>query len=153
MIRYSSIIRQTTWQGKLNLTPLVDIVFQLIVFFLLVSQVVTAEREPMRLPSPVQSQAREKKYAERLVVNLFADEHGQLGRIKVNAQVVADLSELVGLFLRQGATLRAAGTRVILRADRTLHFDQIEPVLKALSNASVGALEIATEQRKPSEAP
>jgi len=150
MTRYASKVARTTWQGRLNLTPLIDIVFQLIVFFLLVSQVVSAEREPMHLPVPVGSQAREKECTDRLVINLFADADGKVGRIKVNARVVPDLSALVGVLLAQRSAFSESGTRVILRADRRICFDQIEPVLKALSNASVGSLEIATGQQNTS---
>lgn len=145
MIKYFRTSRRIAWQGKLNLTPLVDITFQLIVFFMVVSQVVTAEREPMQLPSPADSQAKQKTQADRIVINLFADEAGQLGKIKVNAQPISDLPALVDMMLRLGPVARAKGTSVILRADKTIRYDQIEPVLKALSNASVGLVEIATE--------
>jgi len=146
MLRAVRLRPTSTWRSGLNITPLVDIVFQLIVFFLLVSQVVTAEREPMQLPHPTDSQARQKAQVNRLVINLFADDAGKVGKIKVGAHVVDDLAELVDLLLKFGPQVQAKGTSVILRADKRVQFDQIQPVLKALSNASVGSLEIATEQ-------
>ncbi len=144
MHRYLGTIRRSTWHGRLNLTPLVDIAFQLIVFFMLVSQFVSAERQPMQLPTPSDSQARPLALPDRLVVNLFADPSGRLGRIQLNAQIVGDLSELVDLLLRL-APDQTSRTTVVLRADRRLAFAEIEPVLKAISNASISSIEIATE--------
>lgn len=151
MLRRVRLNRRGSWRGGLNLTPLVDIVFQLIVFFMLVSQGVSAEREPMDLPKPDSSEARQKTQVDRLVINLFADPDGRVGKIKLNANVVGDLSALVDLLLRYGPTVRAKGTSVILRADRRMRFDQIQPVLKALSNASVGVMDIATEHKRRQE--
>lgn len=145
MIRHSSILRSAPRISQLNIIPLIDVVFQLLVFFMVVSQVVSVEQEEMRLPSPADSQAREKHHADRLIVNLLANTSGRIDRITVNGQVIADLPALVDLLLRQKSTFVLGKTPVILRADKSLHFDQIEPVLKAMSNAGVADVEIATE--------
>jgi len=147
MIRTSSMLRSAPRVSQLNIIPLIDVVFQLLVFFMVVSQVVSVEQEPMRLPSPTENQAREKHHADRLVVNLFSNASGRIDRITVNAQVVADLPALVDLFLRQKSIFAANQTPVILRADKSLHFDQIEPILKAMSNVGVTRIEIAPESR------
>lgn len=151
MLRYSRLRTPRQWRGALNMTPLVDIVFQLLVFYMLVSQVVTPQREPMFLPRPDHSQARQKSQSDRMVINLFVDAEGKLGKIKLNAHVVPDLSELVDLLLRNRPS--EGIKRAVLRADRRLQFDQIEPVLKAISNASISSLEIATEHGAPTEEP
>ncbi len=135
-----------SWGRGLNLTPLVDIVFQLIVFFMVVSQVVTAEREPMNLPTPEHSQAKAKQHPDRLVINLFSDNSGNIAKIKVNANVVADISGLVDVLLREGPSLEAHNGSVILRADKNLKFEHIKKVLKAISNAGISSLEIAAQQ-------
>jgi biopolymer transport protein ExbD len=146
MLRYSRLQSQRGWRGGINLTPLVDIVFQLIVFYMLGAQVITSERDPMQLPRPDHSEAQQKGAADRLVINLFAGSDGKLEQIKLNAQIIPDLASLVDVMLHeQPMTSEKKGKRIILRADRRLRFDQIEPVLQALSNASVGSLEIATE--------
>ncbi len=132
------------------MTPLVDITFQLIVFFMVVSQVVTAERAPMNLPAPVHSQAREKRYANRLVINLFSGKNGNISKIKVNANVVNGLDELVDVLLREGPVLQSKHGTVILRADRDIRFDKIEKVMRAISNSGVSSLQIAAEQENKS---
>jgi len=131
------------------MTPLVDIVFQLIVFFMVVSQVVTAEREPMNLPSPQHSQAKAKQHPDRIVINLFADAKGNIAKIKVNANVVANLSGLIDVLLKEGQGLEARGGSVILRADKNLQFKNVRKVLKAISNAGISRLEIAAQQENP----
>ncbi len=140
--------RYHNWGGKLNLTPLVDITFQLIVFFMVVSQVVTAEREPMNLPAPKHSQAKAKQHPDRLIINLFADNSGNIEKIKINANVVSNLSELMDVLLREAPALQARNATVILRADRKLKFKHIKKVLKAISNAGITSLEIAAQQER-----
>jgi len=135
-----------SWRGGLNLTPLVDIVFQLIVFFMVVSQVVTAERQPMDLPNPSHSQAKAQQHPNRLVINLFTDSSGNIAKIKINANVVENLAGLVDILLREGPSLEARNGSIILRADRKLKFEQVRKVLKAISNAGVTSLEIAAQQ-------
>jgi len=150
MIKDPRISLRHSFEGGLNLTPLVDIVFQLIVFFLVVSQVVTGEPESMALPQPRHSEARLRAGANRMVITLFSDAEGKISRIKVNAQVISNLPALVDLVLRQGPDLQARQGGVILRADRNLKFEHVEAVLRALSNASIGGLEIAVEQERSS---
>jgi len=66
-------------------TVVIETALASVVFFMLVSQVVTTERGDMQLPTPDHSQARQKKQPDRLVLNLFADVRGGLDKIKVKA--------------------------------------------------------------------
>ena len=148
MILRSRTNRTLTFAGRLNLTPMIDIVFQLLVFFMVASHLTAVEREPVRLPKPTESQAKEKQLNRRLIINLFADPAGggRIHRIKVNAELVPDLPALVDTLLRVGPKLQAAGGTVLLRADRDLPFEQIEKVLQAIANAGVTSVHIAAEQ-------
>ena len=88
---------RTRWTS--NITPLVDIAFQLIVFFMVVSQVVSAHNEPLRVPDPDSSKAKQRPAQQYTVVNLFAGSAGTVGKIKINATVLPDmpaLAEIIG---------------------------------------------------------
>ena len=52
-----------------NAAPLIDIVFQLLIFFALVTRFASAENVPLELPKPEESQAREVALTDRVVLN------------------------------------------------------------------------------------
>ena len=52
-----------------NLTPMVDVIFMLTIFFMLVSRFSSAEQVPMDLPAPNESQAKAKRVEARVVIN------------------------------------------------------------------------------------
>lgn len=140
--------RFTTFTGRINLTPMVDIVFQLIVFFMVASNLATVQQEPVNLPDPVRSQAREKTLKNRLLINLFTDDSGsgKITKIKANSDVVRDLPALVDLILRYGPRLQAGSGTVVIRADKRIHFSEVEGVLQAVGNAGVTSVHVAAEQ-------
>jgi biopolymer transport protein ExbD len=125
---------------------MIDIVFQLLVFFMVASHLVNAEREPVQLPDPAHSQAKEKDRADRLVINLFSDTEGRIQKIKANADLIKDLPALVDLLLRVGPQLQANHGSVILRADKNMQFVEMEKVLRAIANAGVTSVDIAAQQ-------
>jgi biopolymer transport protein ExbD len=147
-----SVSRFSTFAGHLNLTPMIDIVFQLLVFFMVASHLANTERDPLQLPEPVKSQAKAVQEPEQLVINLFSDSQGQIRKIKANADLVRDMPALVDLLLRVGPRLGARDGSVILRADRNMEFSQIEKVLQAIANAGVTSVHIAAAQDEQREA-
>lgn len=140
-----SVSRFSAFPGRLNLTPMIDIVFQLLVFFMVASHLTNTQRDPISLPEPTNSQARELQRPEQLVINLFGDSQGQIRKIKANADLVADVPSLVDLLLRVGPGLSARNGTVILRADRNMQFSQMEKVLQAIANAGITSVHIAAE--------
>ena len=53
-----------------NMTPMIDVVFLLIIFFMLVSQFSSAENVEVELPEPERSQAIEATVPEKLILNI-----------------------------------------------------------------------------------
>jgi len=151
MSNVRSIKRFATFTGQLNMTPMIDIVFQLLVFFMVASHLAGADRDPMVLPKPPHSQAKEREFPDRLVINLFSDSVGKIQKIKVNADLVNDIPALVDLLLRIGPSLEASHGSVILRADRHMQFSQVEKVLQAIADAGIITLNIAAEQDSPGD--
>jgi biopolymer transport protein ExbD len=146
MALLQSVSRHSTFSGRLNLVPMIDIVFQLLVFFMVASHLVTAQREPLQLPQPSHSLAHEKPLNNRLMINLFADGSGRIFKIKANSDVVRDLPALVDLLLRNGPKLQATHGTVVLRADKSMQFAEIEKVLQAIGNAGITSVHVAAEQ-------
>ena len=59
-----------------NMTPMIDVVFLLIIFFMLVSNFASAENVPMELPKPFKSQAKQVKLRDRVIINGQISESG-----------------------------------------------------------------------------
>ncbi len=146
MARLKSVSRFSTFSGRINLVPMIDIVFQLLVFFMVASHLITAQREPLQLPQPTHSLAHEKPLNNRLMINLFTDGSGRIAKIKANADLVRDLPALVDLLLRYGPKLQATQGTVIIRADKNMQFAEIEKVLQAIGNAGITSVHVAAEQ-------
>ena len=73
----SAIFKRGNAQIEANLTPMIDVTFLLIVFFVLVSQIVSQENQPMQLPEPDDPASELVTDDERAVINIV---HGGQGR-------------------------------------------------------------------------
>ncbi len=126
-----------------NLTPLLDIVFQLITFFMLVINF-SAENYDQRVRLPVAGSAQpledEKQVSEdRLVFNVDRDGHlllaGEAQPLNKAIQTIKHQADLVRLNLKAGNIKLDPGgglpTIIVLRADKDTNFSSLNDLLKA----------------------
>ncbi len=123
-----------------DMTPLIDIVFQLLIFFLVTGQAAQQARTEMALPK---EPGQEVKTAEQagVVLNVLAD-----GSIIVNEQAVS--LDRIGELVAEAAAQNEGGVtklRPLVRADRAARTDVLNGVLERLSQAGVVAVRVATE--------
>jgi biopolymer transport protein ExbD len=129
-----SFSRKTTQAGEVNITPLLDIVFQLLLFFILTS----ALAQPViELDLPESSQSSDYLEAD-LVIS--ADREG---RVYVNDRNIA-LPELEPA-LRDFAALNSGG-EVIFRADGALPDKNFFSILEASGAAGIENFHLAYEE-------
>jgi biopolymer transport protein ExbD len=129
-----SFARKTVQAGEVNITPLLDIVFQLLLFFILTSTLVQPSIE---LELPESSQSGGHLEAD-LVIS--ADREG---RIFFNDWNVAP--EDVEPALRAFA-VRNSGAEVIFRADGTLPYKDFFSILEASGSAGIENFHLAYEE-------
>jgi biopolymer transport protein ExbD len=119
----------------LNLTPMIDVVFQLLIFFMVATTFLDPEKEiGIELPEATSGVA--SKEAEELVINIFAD-----GRIVLSGrEVPADdlLTEL------KAAALADPQTPVTIRGDRLVHHERVVQVMDACGQAGLLNLAVGT---------
>jgi len=126
-----------------NLTPLLDVVFQLITFFMLVINF-SSENYDQRVRLPVAESARpiedEQRVSEdRLVLNVDSEGHlligGEVQPLHKAIQTIKHQADLVKLNLRAaGGKLDPSGslpTTIILRADKEATFASVISLIKA----------------------
>jgi biopolymer transport protein ExbD len=116
---------------RFNITPLIDIVFLLIIFFLTASHFVRSETlEEVDLPEATQSENDDEAELKRLVVTVTAAQTLHVGGKEVSlAEVEARISS--------GAEEFGGDFEVRIRGDRTVPYETIEPIILACARAGV----------------
>jgi biopolymer transport protein ExbD len=149
--RYRPIPRFS--EASVNLTPLIDVVMVLIVFFMLVARIgITTGAEAMTLPSTLTG-VRIEDLGNTLTLNVHYE---NLPQPQVLALIGGEMRELL---LSDGrgnqplvSTLKALRERnrdfkVILRAPKEMPYQYLEPILQACAEAAVKNVNFATEVR------
>lgn len=115
----------------INMTPLIDVVFLLIIFFLVSSHLAQQEAHlPLPLPTAATGEDDWQLDRPRLTINVRGD--GQL----VAAGQPIDVGRLGGL-LRERQEAAKGPLEVRIRSDRGVAYRLVEPVLKAASQAGI----------------
>jgi biopolymer transport protein ExbD len=130
-----------------NMTPMIDVVFLLIIFFMIVSQVVTSEAELVQLPRPTQSKAGEFRGPRKLTISLVGDGQGGITRRKVGPSIARDEAELASMLMETRRAAREHNERlhVVLRADRSIEFRHVREVISVISDVGLEFVDIAAE--------
>ena len=134
----SALFRQERGQVHANLTPMIDVTFLLIVFFVLVSQIVEVENVDLDLPQPQETASELAGEESRVVINVLPGPSGKAAGYRMGGRrFAAGTQGLEGLTAALGARYSEnPGLSVNLRADRTTHYVWIEPVFQAISAAA-----------------
>ena len=122
---------------RFNITPLIDIVFQLIIFFLVASHFVRNENlEVVELPEATQRESDEAESPHRLVVTITAN---RAMHVAGNAVDLTAVEQMIA------AGLEASPQRfeVRLRGDRSVPYELVEPILLACARAGVRDVKFA----------
>lgn len=121
-----------------NLTPMIDVSFLLIVFFVLVSRITDAEQAPMALPEVRAGTAVRAEDDARMIVNVLPAPAGATAGYAVgpavfdaSAEGVAQLAEFLAEGYRRNPRLA-----VHLRADRATRYEWVEPAMRAATTAA-----------------
>ncbi len=144
-----------------NMTPMIDCVFQLLIFFMLTTQMASADLVILDPPKPDISQAREPQEENKVVVNVepFTKEEieadsarkGMAKRYRLKTAKIerGNIEKLVRELDKARRTSKNPKEFVVeLRADKSIRYDQIEPVLQAMQQAELGKMYI-TAMREP----
>ena len=123
-----------------QMTPLIDVVFLLIVFFVLVSRIVDEDRPRLDLPAPIPSATLVPPQGSKVIVSIVPVDGG-VWRYHVAGVDVPDGAEGVDLLERLvGEQLeRDPNTAVQIRAGRDTPWQVVAPVLEATREAGRAA--------------
>ena len=141
---------------QLPITPMLDMAFQLLAFFILTFQAATPETRldlylpsaPAALPGAGRSPAESRRPAEEdletdLIVRAVADEDGNLKALRLGENALAGPQALADRLRRYGALLNGRPLRVLLAADDTLRYEEAARVVGACSTSGVSSIRLA----------
>ena len=113
-------------------------IFLLIVFFVLVSRIVDRERVEMNLPQPSPALTLPMDDEHRVIVNVLPSAGGEIRGYRVGGtEFPSSPAGLAELTQRLAAVYRAnPQVNVNIRADRSTHYERVEPILRAVSTAA-----------------
>jgi biopolymer transport protein ExbD len=138
------------------MTPLIDVVFLLIVFFVLVSRIVDEDRPRLDLPSPVPPATLISPQGPKLIVSVVSDGSGAWQYHLAGADMTANRDGAEMLERSVAAQLRRAPeTAIQVRAGQTTPWEIVSPVLQAARAAGRAAalphpvrVQLATTRRQ-----
>ena len=136
-----STLRRGPAEVRANMTPMIDVTFLLIVFFVLVSQIVESESVDMELPTLVQPATLPPGDEQRIVINVVPGAFGSVSEYRVGAHAIAPGPGAASALQRHLAPLlaRQPTLRINLRADARTHYEYVHPVVEAVSAAATTA--------------
>ena len=127
-------------EDELNLTPMIDCVFLLLIFFM----VTTVFKQPyslqVELPEAEQAQLVEEK---KLVASISAD-----GRMEIN-RVPVDLNTIDQVLRREQQSTRSL--TLVVRTDKETKHKHLLDLFEAAKRAGIEKIPLATEELKTAE--
>lgn len=145
----------------INVTPLIDVVMCLIIFFLIVGKLSTDRGAPVRLPSSIRGSEETSASVMIVTVARLGDPASALAEsaqgwrtygitVQADGQPMADAKALEAAV--RGKLLSApgggAGLSIQIRADRDLPFGSVEPILRSCGQAGAKSVRFAAEREE-----
>ena len=136
-----SPVRSRSYGIRFNITPLIDIVFLLVIFFLVASHFASNEAaDPVDLPFATQT-IDEEEPLHRTMITVRSD-----GTLLVGGREVT-LDEIETM-LAEGAAEHPDTYAVQIRADREASYADVEPLLMACPKFGITKVGFKTLQRR-----
>lgn len=123
-----------------DMTPMIDVVFNLIIFFLLSSHLARREVQmQLDLPTATTSEQGRETETRRVVLQVSPD-----GAVSLGGKSV-ELTQLVERLQRERAASEELEVRI--RADRNVPFQYVEPILKACAQLGIWDVSFAVTRK------
>ncbi len=124
---------------EVQMAPMIDMVFLLLIFFMVASTVKELDKVDVDIPVADRSVVPESD-ADRRMLSITADGQIYAGQVKVNLQDLADLLEAdLKADLQSGRQ-----TKVYIRADEKVPYQDVKKVMRTCSEIGMNDVIFAT---------
>ncbi len=146
-------VENDTSDLEMNMTPMIDVVFQLIIFLMLANDLSRKEIEELKLP-PAANAQEDKGQGEqhRVIVNLIAGKNGGPPRLKVKGKEydLRGFTQFItplALKYKEPEPPNASELFVLIRADKDARWQDVQWVMQVCAdpNIKIYKLQFATE--------
>jgi biopolymer transport protein ExbD len=127
--------KRVTEALSFNFTPLIDLTFSLLIFFILTAEFAALEMEKVSLPYSSEGKTRDYTQYRNVVINVVNPESPAIlvmGHTMTDPDLIELLKDLNAKCKRDGAKMN-----VILRADGEAHYEDVARVMFAAGNAEI----------------
>ena len=133
--------RRTLEKPRFNMTPMIDVVFLLLTFFVLTFKIIVPEGDFNVQMTPAEQGRAVEIDADSVTVSLLADEVGSLAAIRLNDE---DIDNFEHLRQRLSALILAnPELEIALFPDEHLRYNYI---IQAITSANSGAIRFVRER-------
>lgn len=122
--------------SEINIAPLIDVVFLLIIFFLTVSHITQVRVEALSLPEAKEADKSQHVASSRLIINVHKS--GQI----VVAGTTYNTNSLE-LMLRSEQQNAGAGLSILLRGDRDTLWASMSELMQVLTRLGINQISVA----------
>lgn len=141
------LTRNEMQEGKSDLTPMIDVVFQLLIFMMLITSI--SSLKDLELPVASMAMPDEKPPKDRLVIDILKDkvEGSHRGTYNIASQSFSPRELITRLKIEANRNRSAeklpngesrSETPILIRCDRRVYFEDFERILKMCVNPNWG---------------
>jgi len=140
---------------SMNMTPLIDIVFQLLIFFVLTTQFQQLEIEQVVLPMSIAAEPKDPFQYRNVIINVVNPDNPEvivMGQ-RMDYRVLDIDNELSAYLKERKASTIEGGEKlnVILRADEMICYEIVASVMLAAGRAEIEGWWITTDIEEPED--
>ncbi len=141
-------------ENSFNMTPIIDIVFLLIIFFMVVSQFIEAENFPVAVPDSCNfAQTDTEQQTQITTVTIMKADMDKntfaVGSEIINASESSDIVEQLANLIDAQLRELPDGQRIVtLRVDKDICFQQAQYALAAIAESTATDIKLATLKEK-----
>lgn len=123
--------------SDINIAPLIDVVFLLIIFFLTVSHITQVRVEALSLPEAKEADESAHVASGRIIINVHKN-----GRIVVSGKT-CDADSLELMLRREQESTSGGSLSVLLRGDRETSWAAVSELMQVLTRLGINQISVA----------
>lgn len=127
-----------------NMAPMIDVVFLLIIFFVLVSTFTSSEQIPMELPDPEHSRAKNVKLTDRVIINVALLDPSDPQNSGIGYGIASNRVDSLGAISERLMVQKRINPelKVVIRADRRVPYGAVRDVMQIVAENGIEMMNI-----------